>query len=51
VSSERCSIEVQPIEFVYGRVVFSDVVRGDLRYDSVGCFSIEHLSEGTRNAP
>jgi hypothetical protein len=30
---------------VDGRVVFSDVMRGDLRS------SIEHLSEGTRNAP
>jgi hypothetical protein len=32
VPSERCSIEEQSIEFVDGRVVSSDVVRGDLSY-------------------
>jgi hypothetical protein len=31
VPSERCSIKKQSIEFVDGRVVSSDVVRGDLR--------------------
>jgi hypothetical protein len=30
VPSERCSIEEQSIESVDGRVVSSDVVRGDL---------------------
>jgi hypothetical protein len=35
---------------VGGRGVSSGVVRGDLRY-SIDCSSIEHLSEGTRNAP
>jgi hypothetical protein len=31
VPSERSSIEEQSIEIVDGRVVFTDVVRGDLR--------------------
>jgi hypothetical protein len=31
VPSERRSIEEQSIEYCDGRVVFSDVVRGDLR--------------------
>jgi hypothetical protein len=30
VPSERCSIEEQSINIMDGRVVFSDVVRGDL---------------------
>jgi hypothetical protein len=32
VPSERCSIEEQSIEYCDGRVMSSDVVRGDLRF-------------------
>jgi hypothetical protein len=39
VPSERCSIEEQSIEFVDGRVVSSDVVRGDLRCNAETCRS------------
>src|SRR5215469_11723837 len=58
VPAERCSIEEQPIE--YFRLV-CDVVRRAhhvTRHNtpqhpqySIDCSSIEHLSEGTRNAP
>jgi hypothetical protein len=34
---------------VDGRVVSSDLVRGDPQ-NSIDCSSIEHLSEGTRDA-
>jgi hypothetical protein len=47
VPSERCSTEEQSTKFVDGRVVSSDV---QPQY-SLDCATIEHLSEGTRNAP